>query len=144
MTLRPSLGLSQTSVIAASIIVAYIVFVTVRGELPYYISIFTGKGQGVPISGAGTPGVGGINFTGGPGGPGISVGVGVGTTGGNVSVGVPIGGGRVGVSVPVNWGGSQIPIGGYPQVPGGGLGDPTLCAQFPELCPQGGSGSFGA
>lgn len=45
--------LSQTSIIAASMIVAFVVFITVRGELPAYLSIF-GVGSGVTPSGTGT------------------------------------------------------------------------------------------
>lgn len=35
--------LSQTSIIAAALMVAFILFITVRGELPAYLAIFTGK-----------------------------------------------------------------------------------------------------
>lgn len=35
---------NQTSIIAASLIVAFIVFVTVRGELPGYLGVFNGQG----------------------------------------------------------------------------------------------------
>ena len=34
--------MNQTSVIAAALIIAFIVFITVRGELPGYLSVFTG------------------------------------------------------------------------------------------------------
>lgn len=32
----------QTSWIAASLLVAFVIFITVRGELPEYIAVFTG------------------------------------------------------------------------------------------------------
>lgn len=35
--------MNQTSAIAASLIIAFLVFVTVRGELPAYLSVFTGS-----------------------------------------------------------------------------------------------------
>ena len=36
--------MSQTSVIAAATIIAFFVFITVRGELPQYISVLDGTG----------------------------------------------------------------------------------------------------
>lgn len=44
--------MNQTSIIAASLIVAYVVFITVRGELPAYLAVFTGP-PGATSSGAG-------------------------------------------------------------------------------------------
>lgn len=35
--------LSQTSIIAASLIIAFIVFITIRGELPAYLGVYTGQ-----------------------------------------------------------------------------------------------------
>lgn len=46
--------MNQTSIIAASLIVAFLVFITVRGELPGYLSVFDGTAA-VPISAATTP-----------------------------------------------------------------------------------------
>jgi hypothetical protein len=40
---------SQTSIIAGSLIIAYIVFVTVRGELPAYLSVL-GVGGGAAVT----------------------------------------------------------------------------------------------
>ncbi len=34
--------MNQTSAIAAALIIAFVVFITVRGELPGYLSVFTG------------------------------------------------------------------------------------------------------
>ena len=34
--------MSQTSLIAAGLVIGFIVFVTIKGELPAYIAVFTG------------------------------------------------------------------------------------------------------
>lgn len=36
------MGVSQTSIIAASLVLAFFVFITVRGELPAYLAVYTG------------------------------------------------------------------------------------------------------
>lgn len=62
--------LSQTSIIAASLILAYIVFITVRGELPAFLAVFTGDAV-VGTASAGT--TGGINLPSIPGAPTITL-----------------------------------------------------------------------
>jgi len=108
--------LSQSSAIAGAILVAFIIFVTVRGELPYYIGIFTGQGPPAGYSSFGNS----ASFTGGSSG---------------VSVGIGSGGGSIGIG-PITIG---IPFPGIP-FPGGGSGQgPSLCDVYPELC----GGTFG-
>ena len=34
--------MSQTSLIAAGLVIGFIVFITIKGELPQYIAVFTG------------------------------------------------------------------------------------------------------
>jgi len=58
--------LSQTSIIAASLVIAFVVFITVRGELPAYLSIF---GVGSGSTPAGSSGSAGVTS----GGPGINL-----------------------------------------------------------------------
>jgi hypothetical protein len=53
--------MSQTSIIAGALIVAYMVFITVRGELPAYLAVFTGTGAAPPAGVA--PPVGGGPYT---------------------------------------------------------------------------------
>lgn len=87
--------MSQTSIIAASLIVAYIVFITVRGELPAYLGVLTGKGtpdKNSGVSGATSSGSSGSYF-----GGGASAG-GIGGTGIHVGGTIPIGGGG-GISI---------------------------------------------
>ena len=36
--------MSQTSLIAAGLVIGFIVFITIKGELPAYIAVFTGAG----------------------------------------------------------------------------------------------------
>ena len=46
--------MDQTGLIAAAIIIGFVVFVTVRGELPAYLSVFTGNKVGAasaPVTG---------------------------------------------------------------------------------------------
>jgi hypothetical protein len=52
--------MSQTSIIAAALVVAFVVFVTVRGELPKYLAVFTGTAPA-----GGTTGTGGSGGSGG-------------------------------------------------------------------------------
>lgn len=105
----PRPGLSQSSVIAAAMIVAFFVFVTVRGELPYYLGVLTGKGRGTASA---TP----SGFNSGFSGPGVGIGIGP----GGISIGT--GGINIGVGFP---GGS-----GGPTSPGGS----SICLYYPELC----------
>lgn len=89
--------MSQSSVIAGALVLAFVVFITVRGELPGYLGVL-GIGNAVPGgTGAGNAVGRGASFNGGSGGS-VSVGVG---RGGGISVGV--GGIHVGpISVGVN------------------------------------------
>lgn len=68
--------MSQSSVIAAGLIIAFLVFVTVRGELPVYMSIFSGtapaKSGTVPITGSGSAPVSG-GASGNTPGPGAAI-----------------------------------------------------------------------
>lgn len=81
----------QSSVIAASLVVAFFVFITVRGELGKYFAVFTGA---APVgSGSGQTNGAGVGVSVGPGGVTVSGG------GGSVSVG---GGGGGGVAAPEN------------------------------------------
>lgn len=73
--------MSQTSIIAGALIIAYIVFVTVRGELPAYLAMLgVGGSSAVTPSGCATS-TGGTSGTGGTGGglsfqtPPISIGI---------------------------------------------------------------------
>jgi hypothetical protein len=89
--------LSQSSAIAAGIIIAFVVFVTVRGELPCYLAIL-----GIASAGCQVPGVTGVatssfNLF---GGPSTTPGVGVGVGPGGVTVGVSGPGGAVKVPIP--------------------------------------------
>lgn len=89
--------LSQSSAIAASLIIAFIVFVTVRGELPCYLEV-----MGIASTGCKVPGVTGTA----PGfnlfgtNPTSTPGVGVGVGPGGVTVGVSGPGGSVKVPIP--------------------------------------------
>ena len=49
--------MDQTGLIAAAIIIGFVVFVTVRGELPSYLSVFTGNKTA--IGAASAPSTGG-------------------------------------------------------------------------------------
>lgn len=72
--------MNQTSIIAGSLIVAFFVFITVRGELPYYMAVFTGSS---PAPGKATN-AGSFSFGSGPTDIGVNVGgvnVGYGSTG---------------------------------------------------------------
>lgn len=96
--------MNQTSVIAGALIVAYIVFVTVRGELPGFLYVLTGQGtapsaggtsttsggSGVTVSNAGVSGsvnIGGVQVSGNQGGIGVKVPIG---GGGSIGGAIPI------------------------------------------------------
>lgn len=106
--------LSQSSAVAAALIVAFIVFVTVRGELPCYLEV-----MGIASTGCKVPGVTGtapgFNLFGSSSAPGVSVGVG----GGGVNIGVNAPGTiGIGGSGPTGIGGGPggNPVGNYPRV----------------------------
>lgn len=77
--------MNQTSAIAAALIIAFVVFVTVRGELPCYLEVLgisTGGQCSVSATGAvssagATVGVstGGVSLGGAPGSGGINIGL---------------------------------------------------------------------
>lgn len=79
---------NQTSIIAASLIIAFIVFVTVRGELPGYIGVFNGQG---PTCNSGISVTGTSSFSAGAGGGGFKIGINL------PDINIPIGGGGLGV-----------------------------------------------
>jgi len=150
--------MNQTSVIAASLVAAYIVFITVRGELPAYFAIFTGPKPAV-TGGTGTGGAGTTNTTGGNTTTGVDTSKPTGSNtggprGGTIIFGggtspeygggsVTIGGGRVTVNPyqntkPEGWLGPYQPgpgggPGGNPTVGGGGVRDPLGPWDFPSL-----------
>lgn len=47
--------MSQSSSIAAALIIGFIVFITVRGELPSYLAVFNGQAPATPAPGTKTP-----------------------------------------------------------------------------------------
>jgi hypothetical protein len=80
---------SQTSIIAGALIVAFIVFVTVRGDLPGYLEVLGVAGGNVFAAGAPAPGgaPGAVWQPGSPCPPGGSGGLG--TTCGGAPSGIP-------------------------------------------------------
>lgn len=68
--------MSQSSIIAAALIVAFLVFITVRGELPAYLAVFTGKDASqVSIGSTGGTGGGTVISPGGGGNNGLGGGI---------------------------------------------------------------------
>lgn len=142
--------MSQSSITAAALVIAFVIFVTVRGELPIYFGAFgIGKGAmavpGATAAGFGlasnytalagsTPTVqygGGVQIGGGGnvrggvqigvGAGGVTIGGGVGFPGGTIGIQLPpIGGGGGGGG----WGGGNF----------GGFGFGGFCDFYPELC----------
>ena len=55
---------NQTSLIAAALIIAFLVFITVRGELPAYIAVFTGTAPAPAGSGSTNTGARNAAFSG--------------------------------------------------------------------------------
>lgn len=93
--------MSQSSSIAAALIIAFIVFITVRGQLPCYFNILgIATGGGCNVSGV--AGAGAITLTGNVGGVGVTVGSGTGPGAGGVSFpgSGPTFGGGIGFATP--------------------------------------------
>ena len=67
--------MNQTSAIAASLIVAWLIFITVRGELPVYIGILNGNGPKCDSSAGSSSSGAGLQIVPGGSGSGVTVGI---------------------------------------------------------------------
>ena len=102
--------MSQSSVIAGSLLLAYVIFVITKGELPCYLQLLGIATQASCPKGQAVAAVGTTGATGATGATGVSIGLGLLPSRGGGSSGIGIG--SIGI------GGINIGIGGI----GGGIG----------------------
>jgi hypothetical protein len=103
--------MNQSSVIGASLLIAYVIFIITKGELPCYLSLLgiaTATGCPPNLQPAGCGGTGTATSS---------------SIGGSPSVGITLGGGSpsVGITLPTFGGLGNIGSGGIPPILGGPL-----------------------